>query len=152
MRKTLAGLLVTGSLLILSGCGGSSNSALSYSAFSTAANKICTAENAASASASGGATNKATPANAAALKKVLKVSDKYIGQLKALSGPSALVAARNTFVSDVNANAAIATKAAAAAQSGNQQAYTAAVKQLVAGNGQTNDDASKLGAPVCAQG
>ena len=40
MRTSLAGLLVVGSLLILSAGGSSSNSSLSYTAFSTPANKI----------------------------------------------------------------------------------------------------------------
>ena len=151
MRTFVTGLLVAGSLLILSACGGSSNSKLSYSAFSTAANKICKAENAQSAAAGGGATAAATPANAAALKKVLAVSDKSLAKLKALSGPSALVAAKNTFVDDVTANSAIARKAITAATNRDQAAYTAAFKQLQATSSQTNADASKLGAPVCAQ-
>jgi hypothetical protein len=145
----MAGLLVTGSLLILSGCGGSSNSALSYSAYSNAANKICTQLNNETKSA-GSASNKADAASAAAIQKILTNSNASIAKLKALNGPSALNTAMTTFVGKVEAASAFAKQAVTAAKAGNQSAYVAAAKQLGATNDPTDTAASKLGAPACA--
>ena len=152
MRTTLAGCLATGSLLFLSGCGGSSNSALSYSAFSTAANTICKSENAAAAKIGAGATGQASPANAAVIRKLIAAGDASAAKLKTLNGPAALNTARDTLVTAVDANAVLAKRAAAAAQAGHQSQYIALVKQLAATDGPSNADGSKLGAPACATG
>jgi hypothetical protein len=145
----MAGLLVTGSLLILTGCGGSSNSALSYSAFSNSANKICTQLNNETKS-SASASNKADAASAAAIQKILTNSNASIAKLKALNGPSALNASMTTFVGKVEAASVFAKQAVTAAKAGNQSAYVAAAKKLGATNDPTDTAASKLGAPACA--
>jgi hypothetical protein len=145
----MAGLLVTGSLLILTGCGGSSNSSLSYSAFSNAANKICTQLNNETKS-SASASNKADATSAAAIQKILTNSNASIAKLKALNGPSALNASMTTFVGKVEAASEFAKQAVTAAKAGNQSAYVAAAKKLGATNDPTDTAASKLGAPACA--
>jgi hypothetical protein len=149
MRIFFVGVLVVGSLAILSGCG-SSSSKLSASAFSNAANKICTTENTEAKSAGAGVTATANAASAASLAKLIAISNKNVVKLKALSGPSALESARDTFVAAVNKDAAFAQKAETAAKAGNQAEYIAAAKATNAGNAQTNRDGSKLGAPACA--
>lgn len=147
----MAGLLVTGSLLILTGCGGSSNSSLSYSAFSNSANKICTQlNNDDTKQAGGGVSNKANAASAAAIQKILTASNGSIAKLKALNGPSALNTAMTTFVGKVESSSVFAKQAITAAKAGNQSAYVAAAKKLGAANDPTDTAASKLGAPACA--
>jgi hypothetical protein len=146
----MAGLLVTGSLLILTGCGGSSNSSLSYSAFSNSANKICTQLNNDTKQAGGGVSNKANAASAAAIQKILTASNGSIAKLKALNGPSALNTAMTTFVGKVESSSVFAKQAITAAKAGNQSAYVAAAKKLGAANDPTDTAASKLGAPACA--
>jgi hypothetical protein len=140
---------VTGSLLILTGCGGSSNSSLSYSAFSNAANKICTQLNN-ETKATAGASNKANAASAVAIQKVLTNSNGSIAKLKALNGPSALNTAMTTFVGKVESASVFAKQAITAAKAGNQSAYVAAARKLGATNDPTDTAASKLGAPACA--
>jgi hypothetical protein len=146
----MAGLLVTGSLLILTGCGGSSNSSLSYSAFSNSANKICAQINKQTSAAGTEATNKATPANAAKIQKVLDLSNAAIAKLKALKGPSALNTAMTAFTGDVDHASGFASQAITAAKAGDQKAYIAAATKLSATNNATDTAGSGLGAPACA--
>lgn len=148
MRKLLAGIMVVAAMAIISGCG-SSNSKLSYSAFSNAAGKICTGVNAQS-KAAGSLTTTANAANAATLTKVISISNKALTKLKALQGPSALESARDTFAGDITAQTTLFQKAATAAKAGNQAEYVADAKSASAANQTTNTDASKLGAPSCA--
>ena len=152
MRTFLTGLLIAGSLGILSGCGGSSNSALSYSAFSTAANTICKTGNGQANALGAKLTAKATPANAAIIQKEITLDTTAEAKLKALKGPAALQTARNTLVTEADTEIAAIKKVQAAAQSGNQSAYVAGAKALGPLGSQASLDGSKLGAPACATG
>ena len=149
MRTFFVGLLLVGSLAILSGCGGSSNSKMSYSAFSNAANKICRSADTQNKAVTG-ATQTANAASAAGIGKDVTITDKAISQLKALSGPGALASARDTFVAQGNATVVLAKKAEAAAKAGNQADYTTAINALAATNSASNASGSQMGAPACA--
>jgi len=149
MRKFTVGLLIAGSLAILSGCGGSSNSKLSYSAFSNAANKICSTATKAGNAIQGGSST-ANAASAAGIGKLVTITNKALSQLKALSGGSALEAARDRFVAEGNTSVVLAKKAEAAATAGNQTEYVAAVQALSATDPVSNAAGSQLGAPACA--
>jgi hypothetical protein len=144
-----------GTMVALAGCGGSSNSSstysnsgLSYGAFSSAAQAICSAANTAAKGAS--ASTQANAASAAGLAKTVTAAQDAVNKLKALSGGGPLSAARDTFVANVNQQVAAAKSAEADASSGNQSGYNTEVAQLQSLNGQGNADGSKLGAPACA--
>jgi hypothetical protein len=150
MRLIRLAIPIVGSLVLIAGCG-SSNSKLSYSAFSDAANALCKSGNA-QVKASGSATSTANAANADTIDKVIKVANDTISKFKALSGPAALESARDVVVTDLGQTVTSAQAASSAARSGNQPAYDAAVKQLGSQDRQTNTDSSKLGAPDCTHG
>ena len=148
MRTFFVGLLIAGSLALLSGCGGSSNSKLSYSAFSNAANKICTTANSQDKAVKG-TSGTANAASAAGIGKVVTIDDKALSQLKALSGPGALETARDTFIAATKSSVVLAEKAEAAAKAGNQTDYVSAVKALAASDKASKPAANSLGAPAC---
>jgi hypothetical protein len=149
MRAFSVGLLIAGSLAILSGCGGSSNSKLTSSAFSSAANKICSNANS-QAKAVKGTSATANAASAAAIGKIVTIDDKALSQLKALSGPGALESARDRFIAETKSSAVLAEKAEAAAKAGNQTDYVSAVKALSASDQASKPAADRLDAPACA--
>jgi hypothetical protein len=150
MRFLSLGVLVAGALGLLSACGGSSNSSLSYSAFSNAANKICQDENV-RASAAGTVTSTADAANAAVIARLADIQQAGIGKLKALKGPTALESARDAFVSDLSQATAIAKSIADAAKSGDQSRFVSLGQQLTAGSTKRHNDGAQLGAPACSR-
>jgi hypothetical protein len=150
MRTIRIAMLVAGSVVLISGCG-SSNSKLSYSAFSDAAGKICTTAGSQIKAAGNGATQTANAASATALGKALSVSQKAISQLKALSGPGSLQSARDAFAANLSSQNSSIQSAITAAKSGNQSAYVAAIKSVAVADQQGNLLGSKLGAAGCAK-
>lgn len=151
MRIIRIAVLVAGSVVLISGCG-SSNSKLSYSAFSDAAGKICASTSAQIKAAGDQATSTANAASASALSKALSVSQTGVSKLKALSGPSSLQSARDAFDANVASQNAAIQSAITAAKAGDQSAYIAAVKSIKPLNQAANALGSKLGAPSCARG
>ena len=150
MRTFIAGLLAVGTMVILSACGGSSNSKLSYSAFSTAANKICASANAQAKTIEKGSSAKATAANAAIFAKLITINNKVLSSLNALSGPSALTADRDKYTALLKTDSDIAAQVEAAAKSGDQASYITEANKLGATSGESDALGSKLGAPACA--
>ena len=116
----VAGLVVI--VVVLAGCGGSSNKQLSYSDFVTKANAICTAGQA--------ETSKATSPTAAAA-----AAEKAIAKFKKLKPPDALRSAFDRFI-------AISDQQVAAAKKGDTKAAQAL-------NGASNEAASKMGTQGC---
>lgn len=147
--RTLRDLMaIAASLGILAGCGGASNTTLSYSAFSTAANSICKNTEAA-AKAVG---------HASSLSGEVPVFTKYAtelqdaaAKLKALSGPAALESARDKVVSALDQLQTSLQNLISDARSDNQVAFQAAQARFQAPAG-AQAAASELGAPACSNG
>lgn len=151
MRRFRLAIPLIGSLLVIAGCGGSSNSKLSYAAFSSAADKICSNANSA-ARANGRVSTQATPANAAKINKVIDLANNAIKKFQALQGPAALQSARDEVVSDLQAQVKTAQTASTAAKNGDQTTYDAALQQLAQQSTAANTLGSKLGAANCTHG
>ncbi len=151
MRRFRLAIPLIGSLVVIAGCGGSSNSKLSYAAFSVAADKICSSSNSAAKSI-GAVTAQATPANAAKIDKVISVANDAIKRFQALDGPAALQSVRDEVVAQLQAQVKTAQAASNAAKSGDQTTYTAAIQQLAQQSSTANDIGSKLGAKNCTHG
>jgi hypothetical protein len=141
-------VLIAGSLAILTGCG-SSNSTLSYSAFSDAANKICIAADS-QTKAAGHLSPAGTAADVSKLNKVASIVNDSVSKLNALKGPSALVATRDTYVADLKAVAAKLGDAASAAKAGDQAGYKKTVLEVPSVTSKGKAEGSKLGAAKCA--
>jgi hypothetical protein len=151
MRRFRLAIPLIASLLVIAGCGGSSNSKLSYAAFSAAADKICSNANSQSSSVGSGVTTDATAANAAKIDKVVSVAQDALKKLEALKPPDALQPAAQAVINDLNQEIKAAQDASNAAKAGNQAAYVAALQQLQSLTHQSSTDGSKLGAPNCAK-
>ncbi len=150
MRRFRLAIPLVGSLAVIAGCGGSSNSKLSYAAFSAAADKICSNANAQSKAAGSGVTAQATPANAAKIDKVVPIAQDALKKFQALKGPDSLQPATQATIDDLNQQIKAAQDASNAAKSGNQSAYIAALQQLQSLSQQSKVNGSKLGAKNCA--
>ena len=142
---------IAGSLALLTGCGGSSNRRLSYSAFSSAADAICKGAGVQSAAA-GSLTATASGANAEVLDKVIAAMRDGVTKLKALEGAPGLESARDTLVNDLDQQLSLGQAASNDARSGNQAGYVSAATEVAALSQQANVDGSRLGAPDCAKG
>ncbi len=151
MRTFRLAMPLIASLVLIAGCGGSSNSKLSYAAFSAAADKICSSANS-SAKSIGGVTSQATPANAPKIDKVINLANAAIKKFQALQGPPALESARDAVVSDLQAQVKTAQAASTAAKNSDQTTYTAALEQLQQQSQAANTLGSKLGAANCTHG
>ncbi len=151
MRRFRLAIPLVGSLVVIAGCGGSSNSKLSYAAFSAAADKICSSANA-SARAIGQVTLTANAANAAKIDKVVSLANDAIKKFQDLSGPAALESVRDDVVSNLQAQVKTAQTASTAAKSGDNTTYTAALEQLSQQSKAANTTGSKLGAANCTHG
>jgi excinuclease UvrABC ATPase subunit len=151
MRRFRLTIPLIGSLVVIAGCGGSSNSKLSYAAFSSAADKICSTANSA-AKTNGQVTAQATPANAAKIDKVITLANDAIKKFQALSGPAALESVRDEVVANLQAEVKTAQAASTAAKSGDQTTYTAAIEQLAQQSQASNSIGAKLGASNCTHG
>lgn len=150
MRRFRLAIPLVGSLVVIAGCGGSSNSKLSYAAFSSAADKICSSANSQTKSIGAGVTDQATPANAAKIDKVVPIAQDALKKFEALKGPDSLQAAAQTTVDNLNQQIKAAQDASNAAKAGNQAAYDAALQQLQSLSQQSKVAGSKLGAKNCA--
>ncbi len=150
MRRFRLAIPLVGSLVAIAGCGGRSNSKLSYAAVSAAADKICASGNAQSKAASAGVTDQATPANAAKIDKLISIGQDGVKKLQALKGPDSLESAAQASINDLNQEIKAAQDASNAAKSGNQSGYIAAIQQLGSLEQQAKADGSKLGAKNCA--
>ena len=122
MKTTRARALAGAVMVLLAGCGGSSNKQLSYSDFISKANAICK-------HAEGLASKAKTPQESAA------VTDPDLKKFKALKPPDSLKPAFDQFVS-------IADQQQAALRKGD-------VKAAQALNGQSNAAASEMGTQDC---
>jgi excinuclease UvrABC ATPase subunit len=151
MRRFRLVIPLLGSLVLIAGCGGSSNSKLSYAAFSAAADKICANANS-QAKAFQSVTLQATAANAAKIDKIVPIAQDAVKKFQALKGPDSLQAAAQTAINDLNQEIKAAQDASNAAKAGDQAAYDAALQQLAATAQQSNTDGSKLGAANCTHG
>ncbi len=151
MRRFRLVIPLLGSLVLIAGCGGSSNSKLSYAAFSAAADKICANANS-QAKAFQGVTTQATAANAAKIDKIVPIAQDAVKKFQALKGPDSLQAAAQTAINDLNQEIKAAQDASNAAKAGDQAAYDAALQQLATTSQQSNADGSKLGAANCTHG
>jgi hypothetical protein len=151
MRTIRMAVLIAASIVVISGCG-SSNSKLSYSAFSNAASAICLSSGSQIKAAGNQATDTANAASASALSKALTLSQKAVSKLKALSGPSSLQSARDTLTTNLDSQNSAIQAAITAAKAGNHSAYISALKNVGALNRQSNTLGSKLGAAGCAKG
>jgi hypothetical protein len=143
-----AAVVVTGAL---AGCGGGdSNKTLSYGDMSAQANQICNDVNPEIKSLSQKLTGKAST-DAPVLDQIIPKLDDAIGRFKDLNPPDELKADYDRFISTSDAQIALDKKAQAAAKSGDQQAYEAALKELKASSydSQNDEAASKLGAKAC---
>jgi hypothetical protein len=124
---------------------------LSYSAFSNAADAICTSTGSQIKAAGNKATSTANAASATALSTALAISQKGLAKLKALQGPSSLQSARDALAANLSSqNSAIQT-AITAAKAGDQSGYVSALKGLPPLSQQANTLGSKLGAASCAK-
>jgi hypothetical protein len=146
--RTLRNLMViAASLGIVAGCGGTSNTTLSYSAFSTAANAICN-----NVGAEANALALATPltslseARAKFTKLATDIQD-AAAKLKALSGPAALESARDKLVSVIDQTLAIVQNMSNA---GSEAAFNSEISRLHAAPN-AHQASSELGAPACSE-
>jgi hypothetical protein len=151
MRRFRLAIPLVGSLVVIAGCGGSSNSKLTYAAFSAAADKICSSANSGARSI-GRVSTQATPANAPKIDKVISLANDAIKKFQALNGPAALESARDEVVADLQAQIKTAQAASTAAKNSDQTTYTAALEQLVQQSQAANTLGSKLGAANCTHG
>jgi excinuclease UvrABC ATPase subunit len=149
-RRLRLAIPLVGSLVVIAGCGGSSNSKLSYAAFSAAADKICSNANAQSKSAGAGVTGEATAANAAKIDKIVPIAQDALKKFQALKGPDSLQAAAQTAEDNLNQQIKAAQDASTAAKAGDQAAYNAALLQLQSLSNSAKTAGSKLGAKNCA--
>ena len=155
---TLRNLMaIAASLGILAGCGGASNTTLSYSAFSTAANAIC--KNFKAELKKAGTAEQAVVAVPGSLPSAVPIVTKLgteiqdaVAKFNALSGPAALQSARDKLVSALDQFQTPIQNMISAARSDNTVAFNSAVTQLHAagrsGGGQAAS--SELGAPACS--
>jgi hypothetical protein len=150
MRYIKLGGGLLASLAILSGCG-SSNSTLSYSAFSNAADKICSSTTSEVGALNLNSDQQASPSAASALSKALADGNAAISKLKALKGPSALESTLGTFVGNYQQQAAAIQSMISAAKSSDQSGYVSAGQTLSSLEQQGNADGSQLGAASCAK-
>lgn len=151
MRRFRLAIPLVGSLVLVAGCGGSSNSKLSYAAFSAAADKICSNANS-QAKAFQGISTQATAANAEKIDKVVPIAQDAVKKFHALKGPDSLQAAAQASINDLNQEIKAAQDASNAAKAGDQAAYETAIQQLAVSSQQSNTDGSKLGAANCTHG
>jgi hypothetical protein len=134
----------------VAGCGGDSNKTLSYSDFGKKADAICTDVNTKTdpigAKLNGKVQNDAPlyPALISAVEQ----GRKDFGELKP---PDELKANFDNFLSITDQQIANAKKAEAAAKAGDQAGYIATIKATQPLQKQSNIEASKLGAAVCAK-
>jgi TolA-binding protein len=136
---------------VIAGCGGGdSNKTLSYSDMSAQANQICNDVNPEIKSLSQKLTGKAAT-DAPVLDQVIPKLDAAIGRFKDLKPPDELKPDYDRFISTSEAQIELDKNAQAAAKSGNQTAYDAALKTLKAStfDSQNDEAASKLGAKAC---
>ena len=136
---------------VIAGCGGGdSNKALSYSDMSAQANQICNDVNPEIKSLSQKLTGK-TATDSPVLDQIIPKLDDAIGRFKDLKPPDELKPDYDRFISTSEAQIALDKKAQAAAKSGDQTAYDAALKELKRStyDSQNDEAASKLGAKAC---
>ena len=151
MRHKLLALAAIGAAgLTTAGCGGSSsNSGLSYSAFSQAANNICKDGDTALK-----ALDSLHPTSLAGVVAPLKqgdsVIDGVIGKLQGLKGPSALTSARDTYVADFQQASSDIKSMISAAQSNSLSGFKSGALAFQALKGKAKTDGSKLGATACS--
>ena len=153
MRKLGTLVPVIGVVVMLAGCGSSSssNSQLSYSAFSNAADTICKTATANGGSSLNGVSPTANATTGKAISSAVTAVEAAVPKLQALSGPSSLESVRDSFVSNTNKTITILKSAASAANSGDQTAFVAALQQAAPLVQTTNSEGSQLGAPNCAK-
>lgn len=136
---------------VIAGCGGGdSNKTLSYSEMGAQANKICNDVNPEIKALGAKITGKAST-DAPILDQIIPKLDDAIGRFKALKPSDELKPDFDRFLSTSEVQIALDKKAQAAAKSGDQAAYTAAIKALKASPASSQNDAaaSKLGAKAC---
>jgi hypothetical protein len=150
MRAIQLGGALLASVALLTGCG-SSNSKLSYSAFSNAADKICASTTSEIAGLRLNNIQQANSAAAGTLSKALADGDGAISKFKGLSGPSALQSDMSSYVGNYEQQAAVIRTMISAAKSGDQSAYVKGAQSLGALEAQRNAQGAQLGAPDCAK-
>jgi hypothetical protein len=139
-------------VLAVAGCGGDddSNKSLSYSDFGKEADAICSDVNAKTDPIGQKLTGKVendAPLYGQLIAAVEEGRDKFAD----LEPPDELKANFDNFLSITDQQIANAKKAEAAAKAGDQAQYVAIVKATQPLQQQSNAEASKLGAAVCAE-
>jgi hypothetical protein len=139
--------------LTIAGCGGgddSSNKSKGYSEFSAAADKVCSEANPDIEATANKLTGKAQE-DAAVYDELVPKLDAALAKFKQLDPPSELQSDYDSFVSTAEESVRLAKTAQAAAKTGDQEAYGAALSEIKKSDADEQNDlaASKLGAKEC---
>jgi PHD/YefM family antitoxin component YafN of YafNO toxin-antitoxin module len=134
----------------VAGCGGDDNKTLSYSDFGKKADEVCTEVNT-KTDAIGAKLNGKVENDAPLYGDLIAAVEQGRKDFDDLKPPDELKADFDKFLSITDQQIANAKKAEAAAKAGDQQQYVAIVKATRPLQVQSNLEASKLGAAVCAE-
>lgn len=134
---------------VFAGCGGGDdNQGLSYSEFGDKADEICAKSNAEIKPLSEQLTGKAKN-DGPVIEEIVAKQEPAVDEFRELDPPEELQANFDRFVELSDEQVAAASAASEAANSGDQAAYEAALKELQPLDGQSDIEASKLGAAEC---